>query len=47
MEVCPKEAIEMTTAYELSEYSREDLIFDKERLLEPPQPRYEAKRKAG
>ncbi|MDQ1238721.1 MAG: NADH-quinone oxidoreductase subunit, partial [Thermodesulfobacteriota bacterium] len=37
VEVCPKEAIEMSSAYELSEYSREDLILDKERLLEPPQ----------
>ena len=47
VEVCPREAIEMTTAYELSEYSRDELIFDKERLLEPPEPRYESKRKAG
>lgn len=45
VEVCPREAIEMTTAYEISEYSREGLIFDKERLLEPPEPRYEAKKK--
>ena len=49
VEVCPKEAIEMSTAYELSEYSREGLIYDKERLLEPPQPRYEKQqqKKAG
>jgi NADH-quinone oxidoreductase chain I len=47
VEVCPKEAIEMTTAYELSEYSREDLIFTKEMLLEPPEQRYVSKKKAG
>jgi len=47
VEVCPKEAIEMSTAYELSEYSREDLILDKEKLLVPPEPRYESQKKAG
>jgi NADH-quinone oxidoreductase chain I len=47
VEVCPKEAIEMSTAYEISQYTREDLILDKEALLKPPEPRYEAKRKAG
>jgi NADH-quinone oxidoreductase chain I len=47
VEVCPREAIEMTTAYELSEYSREDLILTKEMLLEPPEERYISKKKAG
>ena len=48
VEVCPKEAIIMTTAYELSVYSRESLILDKETLLEPPEERYVSKqRKAG
>ncbi|MGB9616298.1 MAG: NADH-quinone oxidoreductase subunit NuoI [Desulfomonilaceae bacterium] len=47
VEVCPKEAIIMSTAYELSEYSREDLILDKQRLLEPPQERYVSQKKAG
>jgi NADH-quinone oxidoreductase subunit I len=43
VEVCPRDAIIMSTAYELSEYSREDLILQKEQLMEPPQPRYESK----
>jgi len=49
VEVCPKEAIEMSTAYELSGYSRESLILDKETLLEPPVARYESQKqkKAG
>jgi|UniRef100_A0A7C4AQ73 NADH-quinone oxidoreductase chain I len=47
VEVCPKEAIIMSTAYELSEYSREDLILDKQRLLQPPQERYVSQKKAG
>lgn len=47
VEACPKEAIEMSTAYEISEYSRADLQYDKERLLEPPTPRYELNKKAG
>jgi NADH-quinone oxidoreductase subunit I len=47
VEVCPKEAIEMSTAYELSEYSRDGLILGKEQLLQPPEPRYESKKKAG
>jgi NADH-quinone oxidoreductase chain I len=47
VEVCPKEAIEMTTEYEISAYSREGLILDKEQLLEPPQPRYEVKKKVA
>lgn len=33
VEACPKEAIGMTRDYELSEYTRKDLIYDKERLL--------------
>jgi NADH-quinone oxidoreductase subunit I len=47
VEVCPKDAIEMTTAYEISQYSREALILDKAALLQPPQPRYESKKKAS
>ncbi len=48
VEVCPKEAIEMTTAYEISEYSRENLILDKEALMKPPLERYvSSTRKAG
>lgn len=47
VEVCPRDAIVMSTAYELSEYSREDLILNKEALMEPPVPRYEAKSKVG
>jgi NADH-quinone oxidoreductase chain I len=47
VEVCPKQAIEMSTAYEISEYSREDLILNKEDLLKPPVERYKSKRKAG
>ena len=47
VEVCPKEAIVMSTAYELSEYSREDLVLNKEQLLEPPVARYEPVKKAG
>lgn len=47
VEVCPKEAIEMTKAYEISEYSREALILNKEQLMEPPEPRYESKKKAS
>ena len=47
--MCPREAIEMTTAYEISEYSREGLIWNKDMLVEPPAPRYEktAEKKAG
>lgn len=47
VQVCPKEAIEMTKVYEISQYSREDLIMNKEQLLQPPQERYQSKRKAG
>jgi len=49
VEVCPKEAIEMSTAYELSQYSRDDLIMNKEQLMEPPAAqRYPSKeKKAG
>jgi NADH-quinone oxidoreductase subunit I len=48
IEVCPKAAIEMSTVYELSEYTREDLILSKEQLLEPPCERYREKaKKAG
>jgi NADH-quinone oxidoreductase chain I len=34
VEACPKTAIVMGHAYELADYSRDDLIYDKERLLE-------------
>ena len=34
VEACPKTAIIMGSAYELADYGREDLIYDKERLLE-------------
>lgn len=48
VEVCPKEAIEMSSAYEISEYSRKALYLDKEALLQPAHPRYEKKvKKAG
>ncbi|MEI6135373.1 MAG: NADH-quinone oxidoreductase subunit NuoI [Desulfomonile sp.] len=47
VEACPKEAIEMSGAYEISEYTREELQYDKQRLLEPPVPRYEPQKKAG
>jgi NADH-quinone oxidoreductase subunit I len=33
VEACPVEAIEMTGAYELANYNREDFQFTKERLL--------------
>jgi NADH-quinone oxidoreductase subunit I len=33
VEACPKEAITMTDRYELADYSRENLIYDKEMLL--------------
>ncbi|OEU70888.1 MAG: NADH-quinone oxidoreductase subunit I [Desulfuromonadales bacterium C00003093] len=33
VEACPVEAIEMTAAYELADFKREDFNFDKERLL--------------
>ena len=33
VEACPVEAIEMTEAYELANYRREDFEFTKERLL--------------
>jgi len=33
VEACPVEAIEMTEAYELANYKREDFTFTKERLL--------------
>jgi hypothetical protein len=34
----------MSTAYEISQLSREDLILDKEALLQPPQERYLSKK---
>jgi formate hydrogenlyase subunit 6/NADH:ubiquinone oxidoreductase subunit I len=33
VEACPKAAIIMSQAYELAEYRREDLTYDKERLI--------------
>jgi len=33
VEACPEDAISMTTDYELADYNRGDLIYDKERLL--------------
>jgi len=33
VEACPKTAIIMTTTYELADYQREDVIYDKNRLL--------------
>jgi NADH-quinone oxidoreductase subunit I len=32
-EACPVEAIELTSLYDLSGKSREEMIFDKEKLL--------------
>ena len=31
---CPEEAIELTEIYDFSDYTREDLIIDKDGLLE-------------
>jgi NADH-quinone oxidoreductase subunit I len=36
VEACPVGAIEMTGAYELAEYEREDNIYGKEELLKEP-----------
>jgi len=33
VEACPVDALEMTTEYELAEYTREDLICRKDRML--------------
>ena len=33
-EACPREAIELTEVYDFADYSREALIWDKEKLLE-------------
>lgn len=33
VEACPVEAIEMTSAYELANFKRDDFMFDKARLL--------------
>jgi NADH-quinone oxidoreductase subunit I len=38
VEACPTRALTLTSAYELSFDSREDAIFTKEQLLEPPLP---------
>jgi NADH-quinone oxidoreductase subunit I len=36
VEACPTRALTLTSFYELSWYSREDAIYTKEQLLEPP-----------
>jgi len=39
VDVCPSDAIEMTGEYELAVYSREEMVYTKERLLEKvPRP---------
>lgn len=38
-EACPKEAIELTTNYELADYGREKLLYDKDRLSRTPATR--------
>jgi NADH-quinone oxidoreductase subunit I len=38
VEACPTRALTLTSYYELSFTSREDAIWTKERLLEPPPP---------
>ena len=36
VEACPTRALTLTSAYEMSFFSREEAIFTKEQLLEPP-----------
>lgn len=36
-QVCPKDAIVMTEGFELADYSRESLVYDKERLQLSPE----------
>lgn len=36
IEACPVDAIELTGEYELSDFTRESLIYDKDYLLDPP-----------
>ncbi len=38
VEACPTRALTLTSAYELSWFSRDDAIYTKEQLLEPPLP---------
>ena len=38
VEACPTRALTLTSSYELAFESREDAIYTKERLLEPPLP---------
>ena len=38
VEACPTRALTLTSAYEMSFTSREEAIFSKEQLLEPPLP---------
>lgn len=33
-EACPREAIELTQVYDFAQYTREELVWDKEKLLE-------------
>ena len=40
-DVCPEEAIFLTKHYELAGYSREEMIFDKEKLLQLGGVRYD------
>ena len=36
VEACPVDAIELTGEYEMSDFTRESLIYDKDYLLDPP-----------
>ncbi len=36
VEACPVDALEMTGEYELADFSRESLVYDKAYLLDPP-----------
>jgi formate hydrogenlyase subunit 6/NADH:ubiquinone oxidoreductase subunit I len=38
VEACPTRALTMTSYYEMSWTTREDAIYTKEQLLEPPLP---------
>lgn len=38
VEACPTRALTLTSNYEMAFYTREDAIFTKEQLLEPPPP---------
>lgn len=45
-EACPVQAIVMGPEYELADYQRENFIYTKEMLLEPPPPGVEARLRA-